>query len=67
MPHMPKERPSLELTLPGPDDRACLTPGEFARMVEDIRSAETALGDNVELLTPGELNTVRLAKDELIP
>jgi N-acetylneuraminate synthase len=57
---------TLDSTLPGPDHRASLEPGEFARMVADIRSVATALGDGVKIPRPSELNNVRVARKSLV-
>lgn len=40
----------------GPDHRASLTPSEFKKMVEDIRSVEKILGQHKRILSQGEKN-----------
>ncbi|HRZ42984.1 MAG TPA: N-acetylneuraminate synthase [Bacteroidales bacterium] len=39
---------TLDRTLPGPDHKASLEPGEFGNMVRAIRNIEKALGDGVK-------------------
>lgn len=45
---------TLDRTLPGPDHRASLEPGELAAMVTAIRRVEIALGDGVKCPQPSE-------------
>lgn len=45
---------TLDRTLPGPDHRASLEPGEFKKLIARIRKVETALGDGVKRLMPCE-------------
>lgn len=54
---------TLSKDLPGPDHQASLLPDELARMVQDIRSTEKALGDGVKAPLSCELeNRIKLRK-----
>lgn len=57
---------TLDRSLPGPDHRASLEPGELAVMIAGIRKVETALGTGVKRPTPGELDTARVARKSLV-
>ncbi len=46
---------TLDPTLPGPDHRASLDPGELRRLVEGIRIVERALGDGRKAPAPREM------------
>lgn len=45
---------TLDRSLPGPDHRASLEPGEFADLVQTIRAVEAALGDGIKRIMPSE-------------
>jgi sialic acid synthase SpsE len=54
---------TMDRTLPGPDHRSSLEPGELKRLVRDLREAETVLGDGVKQVMPCErANRERLRK-----
>jgi N-acetylneuraminate synthase/N,N'-diacetyllegionaminate synthase len=57
---------TLDKSLPGPDHRASLEPGEFAAMVRGIRAVESALGDGVKRPMPSELDTRAVARKSLV-
>jgi N-acetylneuraminate synthase/N,N'-diacetyllegionaminate synthase len=57
---------TLDKTLPGPDHRASLDPGEFSTLVESIRTVESALGDGVKQPAPSELDTRQVARKSLV-
>ena len=57
---------TLDRTLPGPDQKASLEPGELRAMVAGIRKAEAALGDGVKRPTGGERNTADAARRSLV-
>lgn len=46
---------TLDRSLPGPDHAASLEPGEFAKMVKQIRSLEVALGDGKKVPRESEI------------
>lgn len=46
---------TLDKTMPGPDHRASLNPGEFAAMVKAVRLVEAALGDGIKRPVSSEL------------
>ena len=54
---------TLDETAMGPDHRASLEPGEFKRMVQNIREVEVALGDGVKRPMPSEAATMKV-RDE---
>lgn len=57
---------TLDRTLPGPDHKASLEPGELARMVQDIRAVERCLGDGAKAPQPAEWDTRRAARQQVI-
>jgi len=57
---------TLDKTLPGPDHRASLEPGEMAALVHGIRNVEAALGDGEKRPMPSELDTLRVARKSLV-
>ena len=56
---------TLDPTLPGPDHRSSLSPGELNRMISGIRTVEAALGDGIKRPTPLEMNTRDVARRSL--
>jgi N,N'-diacetyllegionaminate synthase len=56
---------TLDRTLPGPDHRASLEPGELAAMVRGIRNTEAALGDGQKVPRPSELAVAVVARRSL--
>ncbi len=57
---------TLDRSLPGPDHRSSLEPGELAAMVQAIRNLERALGDGVKGPTPSEARNRVLARRSLV-
>jgi N-acetylneuraminate synthase len=57
---------TTDKTLPGPDHKASITPGELKDMVAGIRIAEMSLGINQKLVTAGEQNNARIVKKSLV-
>ncbi|MEI6171948.1 MAG: N-acetylneuraminate synthase [bacterium] len=57
---------TLDRTLPGPDHRASLEPGEFAEMVRAIRSVEAALGDGVKRPSAAESANADVARKSIM-
>jgi N,N'-diacetyllegionaminate synthase len=57
---------TLDRTLPGPDHRASLEPGEFAAMVRGIRQIEQALGDGIKRPSPSEAKNRPIARKSLV-
>jgi N-acetylneuraminate synthase/N,N'-diacetyllegionaminate synthase len=57
---------TVDKTLPGPDHRASLDPGEMAALVRGIRTVEAALGDGDKRPTTSELDTRRVARKSLV-
>lgn len=57
---------TLDKSLPGPDHRASLEPGEMAALVRGIRNVEAALGDGEKRPMPSELDTRRVARKSLV-
>jgi N,N'-diacetyllegionaminate synthase len=57
---------TLDKTLPGPDHRASLDPGEFTALVRAIRSVESALGDGEKRPMASETDTRRVARKSLV-
>jgi N,N'-diacetyllegionaminate synthase len=56
---------TLDKTLPGPDHRASLDPGELAEMVRSIRLVEKALGSGVKKPTPTEEENKKVMRRSL--
>jgi N-acetylneuraminate synthase/N,N'-diacetyllegionaminate synthase len=57
---------TLDRTLPGPDHRASLEPGELAALVTQVRRVESALGDGRKVPTAAETDTARVARKSLV-
>lgn len=57
---------TLDRTLPGPDHRASLEPGELKEMVSQIRAVELALGDGRKKPQPSEWDTRAAARQQII-
>lgn len=57
---------TLDRTLPGPDHRASLEPGELKEMVTGIRTVEAAMGDGRKAPQPSELETRDVARRSLV-
>jgi len=57
---------TLDKSLPGPDHRASLEPGEFAELVRGIRAIEASLGDGDKRPMPCEADVRRVARKSLV-
>ena len=57
---------TLDRTLPGPDHKASLEPGELKAMVEGIRQVERALGDGRKTPTPSEIKNIAVVRKCLV-
>ncbi len=57
---------TLDRSLPGPDHRASLEPGEFKDMVGAIRTVERALGDGVKAPMPSEMKNRDVVRRSLV-
>lgn len=57
---------TLDRTLPGPDHKASLEPGELKQMVTSIRHVEQALGSGRKHPAPSEMKNVNAARKSLI-
>lgn len=57
---------TLDRTLPGPDHKASLEPGELAAFVRTVRLAEVALGDGIKRVMPSELDNKSLMQKSLV-
>ncbi|MBN1640933.1 MAG: N-acetylneuraminate synthase [Anaerolineae bacterium] len=57
---------TLDRTLSGPDHAASLEPPEFAVMVRDVRTVESALGDGRKEPAASEANTASVARRSLV-
>lgn len=57
---------TLGRTLPGPDHAASFEPGEFAKLVEAVRTVEAALGTGQKVPAASELDTLNVARKSLV-
>ena len=57
---------TLDRSLPGPDHRASIEPGDLADMVAGIRAVEQALGDGVKKPTPSEMKNLDVVRRSLV-
>ncbi|QEE43658.1 N-acetylneuraminate synthase (plasmid) [Rhizobium sp. WL3] len=57
---------TLDKSLPGPDHKASLEPGELASLVDGIRAVEIALGDGIKRAAPSERGNRRVARKSLV-
>ncbi|HUK93262.1 MAG TPA: N-acetylneuraminate synthase [Methanomicrobiales archaeon] len=57
---------TLDHSMPGPDHRASLEPGEFRDMVDAIRFTEAAMGDGIKRPTAGEIEMRTIARKSLV-
>jgi N,N'-diacetyllegionaminate synthase len=57
---------TLDCSLDGPDHRASMEPEPFREMVTAIRNIETALGDGVKRMQPGEAATRQAVGKHLV-
>ena len=57
---------TLDRTLPGPDHKASLEPGELTEMVRAIRHIENAMGDGNKQPSPSETNNMVVARKSIV-
>lgn len=57
---------TLDRTLPGPDHRASLEPGELCEMVKAIREVEMALGSGRKVPAPSEMKNAAVARKSIV-
>lgn len=57
---------TLDRSLPGPDHRASLEPGELKAMVQGIRNIEKAMGDGIKRPSPSELKNKPIARKSMV-
>ncbi|MAF96651.1 MAG: N-acetylneuraminate synthase, partial [Rhodospirillaceae bacterium] len=57
---------TMDRTLPGPDHKASLEPGELKDMVAGIRAVERALGDGKKTSRPSEIKNMAIARKSLV-
>jgi N,N'-diacetyllegionaminate synthase len=57
---------TTDRTLPGPDHKASLDPGELAAMIVSIRNVERALGDGIKRPTLSESMNAPIARKSLV-
>jgi N-acetylneuraminate synthase len=57
---------TLDRTLPGPDHRASLEPGELTKMISAIRDVEEALGDGVKRPASSEWKNLLVARKSVV-
>ena len=56
---------TLDRTMPGPDQRMSLEPGEFKAMVDSIRRVSAALGNGIKAPAKSEAQMARVARKSL--
>jgi len=57
---------TLDRTLPGPDHKASLEPGELKAMIAAIRNIEQALGDGIKRPSTSERKNINIARKSLV-
>lgn len=57
---------TMDRNLPGPDHQASLEPNELARMVQEIRALEQALGDGTKAPQLSEWDTRQAARQQVV-
>ncbi|HTR22514.1 MAG TPA: N-acetylneuraminate synthase [Terriglobales bacterium] len=57
---------TLDRSLPGPDHKASLEPGELQQLVEAIRHVEVALGTGTKIPAPCELPNISVARKSVV-
>ncbi len=57
---------TLDKTLPGPDQKASLSPTEFAEMVRAVRNLECAMGSGEKAVTPSEARNKPIARKSIV-
>jgi N,N'-diacetyllegionaminate synthase len=57
---------TLDRTLPGPDHKASLEPGELQVMIKAIRNIEQALGDGIKRIMPSEIDNRMIVRKSIV-
>ena len=57
---------TLDKSLPGPDHKASLDPGELIAMVSAIRNIEKAMGAGIKQPSPSEIKNMAIARKSII-
>lgn len=57
---------TLDKNMPGPDHKASLEPDELRKMVEAIRTVESALGDGLKKPSVSELKNIAVARRSIV-
>lgn len=57
---------TLDRSLPGPDHKASIEPGDLKRLIDGIRIVEAALGDGVKAPVPAEMPNMAVARKSLV-
>ncbi len=57
---------TLDRSLPGPDHKASLEPGELGEMVRAIRDVEKALGSGVKQVADAERTNIEIARKSIV-
>jgi N,N'-diacetyllegionaminate synthase len=57
---------TIDRSLPGPDHRASLSPGQLKRVIQEVRKAEKYLGTSVKEPTPSELEVRKYLSKHLV-
>ena len=57
---------TLDRTLPGPDHRASIEPGELVALIRGVRIVQSALGDGRKQPVPSEADTAAVARRSLV-
>jgi N-acetylneuraminate synthase len=57
---------TLDRSLPGPDHKASIEPGDLKNLITSIRSVEAALGTGVKAPVPSELANIAIARKSIV-
>ena len=57
---------TLDRTLPGPDHKASLEPGELKEMVQAIRNIEKAIGDGIKRPSTSEMKNILIVRKSIV-
>lgn len=57
---------TLDQSMPGPDHKASLEPGQLAAMVKAIRNIEMAMGNGVKAPSPSEIGNLPIVRKSLV-
>jgi len=57
---------TLDRSLPGPDQKASLSPHDFLQMTKSIRNVEVAMGDGVKRVSPSEAHNLKLVRKYIV-